>query len=239
MFSYESGAFYRRDANVPGLDTAVIKSWFTKPGPPGPHSLTLTPFIFGEDDGGFAPASTFVDFSAPPSGDNWINTDTIKGSSVTATVHADLPEYQTVDFQTTGTNTAIYITTITTRVVFDQIFVYFGSSIPVGNSITVSKGQSCFALAVFKKEVSKATNHIDTHQWPRIPKWEWPMIISEIIKAVGVKGSGEVFEYMSPKLIAKAQPEELKQAVASISKRIEELGKVMTIIDGISRRSAK
>ncbi len=65
------------------------------------------------------------------------------------------------------------------------------------------------------------------------------MTISEIIKAVAVKGSGEVFEHLSAKQIAGARPEEVKQAIISIGKRIDELNKVQAILTGLSRSRAK
>jgi hypothetical protein len=125
---------------------------------------------------------------------------------------------------------AIIITTKITKVVFDRIFVYSGDSLPVDNTVTVQKAHSCFALAVFKTKVSSSSSEIGTYQYPRIPKWEWPVIIAEIIKEITVKGNGEIFEYLSPKVIAGTEPAVLKKAVSDIGTRIAELDKIKSVI---------
>ena len=238
VFSFESGEFYLSGANVPGQGGAIIKSWYATGGN-GAHYLALTPFIVGEGEGGFVQAAKFVDFSETPTTDNSINTDTIKNPTVTATVHPELPEYEKMEVSTKTTSHSVIITTKTTHVVFDRIFVYAGGSMPIDNALTVPKGQSCFALAVFKKVESSSSNEIGTFQWPKIPKWEWPMIVAEIIKEIVVKGNGEIFEHISPKLIAEAEPEVLKRAIVSIGKRIDELDKIKSVLAGLSERKPR
>jgi hypothetical protein len=233
VFSYESGAFYRADAIVPGQDASVIDSWYSPEGEGGgPHSLTIIPFT----DGQFAQASNFVDFSEPSPTDNSINTDTIAQPSVTATVHLELPQYAKVQITTQSTSHSIIITTVTTHMVFDQIFVIYGSSSPVGNVITVPKEQGCLALAVYKSETSKGSVEISTDRWPKIPWYEWPQVVSEVIKGIAVRGPGEIFEYLSPRLIAEVEPEGLRMAVDDISKRIEQLHTIKSMIAGLAER---
>jgi len=237
VFSYESGAFYLKDVKVPGQDGATIRSWYAKGG--SGHYLMLTPFIAGEDGDGFVQVPKFVDFSETPTTDNSVNTDNIKNPSVTATVHPELPEYEKLEVAGGVTSHSVIITTKITHMEFDRIFVYAGSSIPIGNAITVPKAQSCFALAVFKKVTSSSSREIDTIQWPIIPKWEWPMIVAEIVKGIAVKGNGEIFEHLSPRLIAEANPEALKKAIASIGERIDKLAKIKSVISGLAERKTK
>ena len=123
IFSYEAGGFYLASANVPGIDKAIIQSWYQKEGTNGgPHALVFTPFIVDKDGGstGFAQATNFVDFSQPTPNDNWINTDTIGTPSVVATVHAGLPEYSKVSFGTHATSHSIVITTKSTHAEFER-----------------------------------------------------------------------------------------------------------------------
>jgi hypothetical protein len=233
VFSYEAGAFFKADAVVPGQDGVIINSWYSPEGKGGgPNSLTIIPFA----DGQFAQASNFVDFSEPSPTDNSINTDTIANPSVTATVHLELPEYAKVQISTQSTSHSIIITTMTTHMVFDKIFVIYGGSTPVGNLITVPKGQGCLALAVYKSETSKGSVEISTDRWPKIPWYEWPQVVNEVVKGIAVRGTGEIFEYLSPRLIAEVEPEVLYRAVDDISKRIAQLDTIKSMIAGLAER---
>jgi len=236
VFSFESGGLYLPDDAVPGTDGANIESWYVKEGGNGgPHSLSFLPFVVDENGaGGFGQATHYVDFSDPSPSDSSINTDTIPDASVTATVHADLPEYSKFSVSTHATNQAIFIQTMTTQAQFEKIFVYYGSSIPNGNTLTVAKGQSCAALAVFKKTTTSGSIEIGTDQFPKISKREWPMIVSEVVQQVLTKGSGEIYEFLSPRLIASLGPEAAKTAVAEISRRIEKLGQIKSVISGLA-----
>lgn len=239
IFSYQSGAFYDAGENVPAQNGATIKSWYSQGGS-GPHYLKLTPFITGDsDDAGFVQASGFVEFSEPATTDNSVNTDTINSRSVTATVHSELPEYEKIEISSRSTSHSIIITTKTTHAIFDRIFVYAGKSIPINNTITVPKGRSCYALAIFKAETSSSSKEISTLQWPEIPRWEWPMIVAEIVKEIIDGRNGEIFQHLSPKLLAKTEPEVLKKAVSSISKRMDSLDKIKSVISGLSDRKTK
>jgi hypothetical protein len=238
IFTFESGLFYTANSSVPGQDGALIKSWYAKGGN-GHHYLAFTPFVVGGSVDGFIQNSSFVDFSETPTTPTSIDTDAIKNPTVTATVHADLPEYRQFKVSTKSTSHSIIITTTTTNVVFDSIFVYAGASVPVDNALTVAKGQSCYALAVFKSVTSTSSSEVGTTQYPKIPKWEWPMIISEIIKEVAVKGNGEIFEYLSPKVIAESGPEVLKKAVSDIGIRISDLERIKSIIEKLSEGKRK
>jgi hypothetical protein len=232
IFTYASGMFYPAGANVPAKDGAVIKSWYAQGGD-GPHCLMVTPFIIAEGDTGFVQVSDFVDFSEPPTSENSVNTDTIEKPTVTAVVRSELSEYEKLEVSTASTNYSVIITTKTTRAVFDRIFVYAGASIPIDNTVTVPKGQRCFALAVFKKVTSCSSQEIGTMQWPKIPKWEWPMIVAQIIEEIVVRGNADIYQHLSPKLIAQAEPQVLKQAIAAISNRMESLDKIKAVMSSL------
>lgn len=233
VFSYESGGFYPADAQVPTQKETIIKSWYAQ-GDHTPHYLMLTPFIITEGDAGFVQASNFLDFSEASTTDNSVNTDTINNPTVTAVVRSELSEYEKLEVSTASTNYSVIITTTITRAVFDRIFVYAGASMPIDNTITVPKGQTCLALAVFKKVTSSSSEEIGTIQLPKIPKWEWPMIVAEIVRDIIVKGNGAIYQHLSPKLISEAEPEVLKKAIYAISRQIETLDKMKTVISGLS-----
>lgn len=237
IFSYESGNFYLADQAVPGIDKAIIQSWYNQEGsiPGGNNALILHPFVIDDtgESSGFSQATHFVDFSQPTPTDNFINTDTIASASVTATVHQELPEYADITIATQATSHSLIITTTKTQAVFDKIFVLWGDNIPVGNTLTVQKNQSCQALAIFKKTSSSDSMEISIDRFPKIPIFEWPEIISGIVSAAVLNEKGEVYEYLSPKVIASLNQETLKSAIASISQRIEYLEKIKTFISGL------
>jgi len=243
VFSYEAGGFYLPNAAVPGIDKATIQSWYNKEGGPGggPHVLAFSPFIIDKDgpDGGFAQASNFVDFSQPSPNDNWINTDTIATPNVVATVHQELPEYAKLSIGTHATSHSVVITTTQTNVVFDKIFVYAGNAAPVGNKLTVLKGKTCLALAIYKKTTSTSSHEIGTIQFPKIPKSEWPMLVSQIVNEVIINKHGEIYEHLSPRALAGLDPATAKAAVAAITSHIEQLGKVKTAIGGLVVKPGK
>ena len=241
VFSYAAGQFYLASADVPPQDGEVIESWYVREGPNGgPHSLTFLPFIVDEDGSGeFAQASHFVDFSDTPTTDTSINTDTIPDAAVTATVHANLPEYASFSIDAHATNQAVSYQIRTTQAAFQDIFVYYGNETPVGNSLTVAKGRSCSALAVFKKTTQITTSDLSTIQYPSIPRWEWPIIVSEIVKTVVAKGSGDIYEFLSPRLIQSLGPEQAKTAVADITRRIANLTQIKSVISGLAQAAGK
>ena len=233
VFSYASGEFYHAGENVPAKDGAVIKSWYAQGGD-NSHCLRVTPFIVAEGETGFVHASNFVDFSEPPTIEGSVNMDAVGNASVTAVVRSELSEYEKVEVSTASTNFAVTITTEITRAVFDQIFVYAGASgIPINNTVTVPKGGRCFALAVFKKVTSRSSQELGPIQWPKILKWEWPMIVAQIIEEIVVRGNADIYHHLSPKLIAEAEPQVLQHAVSSISQRIESLDKIKTVISSL------
>jgi hypothetical protein len=233
VFSYASGMFYHAAENVPAKDGAVIKSWYAQ-GNGGPNCFKVTPFLIADDDTGFVQASNFVDFSEPPTIENSVNTDAAENPTVTAVVRSELSEYETVEVSTASTNCAVTITTKTTRAVFDRILVYAGvAGMPIDNTVTVPKGQGCFTLAVFKKVTSSSSQELGPIQWPKILKWEWPMIVAQIIEEIVVRGNADIYQHLSPKLIAEAEPQVLQHAVSSISQRIESLDKIKTVISSL------
>lgn len=242
IFSYESGGFFKSTSKVPGIDGATIQSWYSKEGEgTGPHTLAFTPFIIEESGGGggFAQATHFVDFSQATPNDNWINTDTISGSNVTATVHQELPEYAKLSIGTHATSHSVIITTTSTKAVFDKIFVYAGNANPIGHSITVAKATSCQALAIFKKVSTSSSKEIGTLQYPKIPKYEWPMLISEIVREIMLNQKGEIYEHLSSRVLASLDRETLKSAVAAITQHVEHLDKVKTVITGLTGKAGK
>lgn len=237
IFSYEAGGFYLASATVPGIDKATIQSWYSKEGvpTPGPHVLSFVPFLVDKDgpDTGFAQATHFVDFSQPTPNDNWINTDTIATPNVVATVHQELPEYAKVSFGTHATNKSIIITTTTTHAVFDKIFVYAGGVSPVGANLTVPKGQTALALAIYKKKTTTSSKEIGTLQFPKIPKSEWPQLVAQIVNEVVLNQHGEIYEHLSSRQLASLDAAARKSAVAAITTHIEQLTKVKTTIAGL------
>lgn len=239
VFSYDSGGFYPASAKVPGINNTTIQSWYNKEGGGGgPHALVFTPFVINESGSGgaFVQTTDFVDFSQTTPNDNWINTDTITGASVTATVHQDLPEFGKFSIATHATSHSIVITTTTTYVGFDSIFVYAGNNIPAGNTLTVQKAHSCLALAVFKKTTSSSSKEIGTMQFPKIPKTEWPQIITDIVQQVIVNDKGDIYEHLSPRVLASMDHASLKNAIAAISQHVEHLGKVKNVIAGLGEK---
>jgi len=240
IFSYEAGGFYLPSNKVPGVDGATIESWYTKEGggTGGGHVLALTPFIIDEKTGvgSFAQATHFVDFSQATPNDNYIDTDTIATPTVTATAHQSLPQYSKLSIATHATSHSIIITTTTTAATFDKIFVYAGSNSPVGNEITVAKSHTCLALAVYKLTTTSSSKEVSTYQYPKISKTEWPMIITDIVEDILRNEKGQVYEHMNSRDIAGLDQETLRSAVSSISHRIDNLGKIKTVLTGLSEK---
>jgi len=239
VFSYEAGGFYLPYATVPGIDKATIQSWYNKEGgpvPPGPHVLNFMPFIVDTDgpDTGFAQATHFVDFTQPTPNDNWINTDTIATANVVGTVHQELPEYANFGIAWHSTNQSIVITTTSTHAVFDRIFVYAGGASPVGNTLSVPKGQTALALAIYEKQTTTSSKEIGTIQFTKIPKLEWPQLVAQIVNEVALNQQGEIYEYLNSRQLAGLDVATRKSAVAAITQHIEQLTKVKTNIAGIS-----
>jgi hypothetical protein len=240
VFSYEAGlfgSFYLPNATVPGIDKATIQSWYNKEGsnPPGPHVLNFVPFIVDTDgpDTGFAQATHFVDFSQPTPNDSWINTDTIATANVVGTVHQELPEYVKLSIATHSTNQSIVITTTSTHAGFDKIFVYAGGASPVGNTLSVPKGQTDLALAIYKKQTTTSSKEIGTIQFPKIPKSEWPQLVAQVVNEVVLNQQGEIYEYLNSRQLAGLDAATRKSAVAAITQHIEQLTKVKTTIAGL------
>lgn len=245
IFSLEAGNFFLASATVPGIDKATIQSWYAKEGVPmpGPHTAGFIPFLIDKDgpDTGFAQASHFVDFSQPtlPANADWINTDTIAAPSVVATVHQILPEYAKMSIATHATSHSIIITTTNTSAVFDKIFVYGGTAIPAGNVLTVPKGQSVQALAIYKKTTTSSSKEIGTIQFPKIPWTEWPVLVEQIVNEIMANKQGELYEHLSPRVLAGLDPATAKTAVAAITSHIEQLGKVKNAIGGLVVKPGK
>ncbi|TAK85318.1 MAG: hypothetical protein EPO09_20245 [Aquabacterium sp.] len=237
IFSFESGNFFLANASVPGIDKATIQSWYSKEGvnPPGPHGVGFIPFVVDPTgpDTGFAQATHFVDFSQPTPNDSWINTDTIATPNVVATVHQELPEYAKMSISTSATSHSIIITTTSTHAVFDRIFVYSGGFSPVGNTLTVPKANSAMALAIFKKVTTTSSKEIGTIQFPKIPKIEWPQLVAQIVNEIVANQNGELYEHLSPRLLAGLDAATRKAAVAAVSQHIDQLTKIKTSIAGM------
>jgi hypothetical protein len=237
IFSLESGGFFLATDTVPGIDGATIQSWYSKEGvsPPGPHGLSILPFIVDKTgpDTGFATATHYVDFSQPSPNDGWINTDTIATPTVVATAHAELPEYAKVSVDSHATSQSIIVTTTTTHAVFDKFFVYAGNVNPVGNKLTVAKGHSAQALAIYKKVTSSSSHEIGTIQFPKISKIEWPQLIAQILGEIATNKHGELYEHLNSRVLASLDPATRKAAIAAVSAHIEQLGKIKTVIAGM------
>lgn len=237
VFSYEAGGFFKAGANVPGIDKATIQSWYAKEGVPvpGPHTLSFIPFLVDQDgpDTGFAQATHFVDFSQPSPNDGWINTDTIATPNVVATAHQELPEYAKLSMATHATSHSIVLTTTTTKAVFDKIFVYSGAVNPVGNTLTIAKANSAQALAIYKKVTTSSSKEIGTWQFPKIPKSEWPQLVAQIVEEIVANTHGELYEHLSPRVLAGLDAATRKAALAAVTQHIDQLGKVKTVIAGM------
>lgn len=234
VFSFEAGNFFMANATVPGIDKATIQSWYTKEGGPGtgPHVLSVTPFLVDPTgpDTGFAQATHFVDFSQPTPNDNWINTDTLATANVVATAHQQLPEYAKLSIATHATSQSIIITTTSTQAVFDKFFVYAGAVNPVGNTLTVPKGQTALALAIYKKVTTSSSKEIGTIQFPKIPKVEWPQLVAQIVNEIVANQHGELYEHLSPRILAGLDAATRKAAVAAVTQHIDQLTKIKTTI---------
>jgi hypothetical protein len=237
VFSFEAGGFYLATDTVPGIDGATIQSWYTKEGvpTPGPHTLAVIPFIVDPTgvDNGFATATHFVDFSQPTPNDNWINTDTIATPTVVATAHAQLPEYAKLSIATHATSHSIIITTTSTQAVFDKFFVYSGGVSPVGNQLTVAKGTSAQALAIYKKVSTSSSKEIGTYQFPKIPKIEWPQLVAQIVNEIVTNQTGELYEHLNSRVLAGLDAATRKAALASVTQHIDQLGKLKGVISGM------
>lgn len=236
------GMFYKKssviDNTIPTHDGDIINAWYIKRGPNGHHYLALTPFISNEEgtEGFLKTTKPFVDFTVPPTvaGGSVVNTDTMQAQEVTATVHSSLPEFDKSDFKSHASSTAVFTEVYLTKAIFDQIFVYSGIDQPQGDKITVEKNTSCLALAIFRKSTVKTGGfEISTAQYPKIHKWEWPEIISEIIQETFE--SGEVIEYLNPKKIEEMKPDVIKKAVVSINKKMATLQKLKSVISVYER----
>jgi hypothetical protein len=238
IFSYESGAFYTAGSNVPGIDGATVDAWYQQEGVgDGDHVLAFSPFVVhANGSGGFAQATHFVDFSEASPNDGYIDTDTLQKASVTATVHASLPEYAKTAMSVHSTNQSIIITTTSTAAVFDRIFVYAGGNIPVANALTVKKAHTCLALAVFNLTTSTSTHEIGTAQYPKIPKTEWPQLVYEIIREIAANHNGEIYGHLNATQVAAMDAEGRKVAIATIGKRVEQLDKIKSVIAGLGGR---
>jgi hypothetical protein len=235
VFTFKApSAFYQVGSMVNNPEDAMVKSWYFKEidGPPGGNALILYPFSGGQ----FLQTDSFVDFSEPSPSPNSIDTDKIMGATATATAHLSLPEFGKITVSTHATSHSIITTTEVTSMTFEKFFVLFGNATIVGNTLTVPKGQSCQALAVYKKETSKSSHEFRTDKWPKIPKWEWPQVIAEVVQAIAIKGNGEIWEYLSPNLLAEVEPEALRMAVEEISGRITALDNVKAMIGSLVER---
>ncbi|MGC4059960.1 MAG: hypothetical protein QM749_03540 [Aquabacterium sp.] len=237
VFSFEAGGFYLASDTVPGIDGATIQSWYSKEGAPspGPNGLGIIPFIVDPTgaDTGFATATHFVDFSQPTPNDNWINTDTIATPTVVATAHAELPEYAKLSISSQSTSQSLIITTTTTSAVFDRFFVYAGGVSPVGNTLTVAKGHSAQALAVYKKVTTTSSKQISTTQYPKIPKIDWPQLVAQIVNEIVTNQNGELYEHLNARVLAGLDAATRKAALAAVTQHIDQLGKIKGVIGGL------
>jgi hypothetical protein len=242
VFSFTGGEFYKADGVVPGQpDGSTIRSWYSQGGP-GPNSFCVNAFVVdgsGQLDG-FVAAPNLVSFSEPAVG-TCINTDAIAHPTATGTVELDIPELARSVTRTESTNYAVIITTTTTRVVFDHRFVILSGEVvntpgAADNSLTVAKGHSCLALAIYKVVTTSASHEIGTAKKPKIPKQEWPMLAERFAQHIAER-QGELFEFVSPSVLVNTPPEELKRAAADIGKRVQELERVKAVITDLAERT--
>lgn len=237
VFSYESGGFYRADQAVPGLDAQTVLSWYSQEGvvTPGPHGLGFTPFLIDPLGAatGMVSASNFIDFNAPGGTGSSINTDNLPGPTVTATAHAELPEFASVGFRSHSSSHSIVITTDTTHAVFDRIFVYSGAASPIGAQLTVAKGSSTSALAVYKLQTTSTSKEIDTTQFPKIPRSEWPQLIAQVLQDIVSQPQGEVYGHLTSRQLASLDAGTQKAAVAALGASIDHLAQVRDVLSGL------
>ena len=92
------------------------------------------------------------------------------------------------------------------------------------------QGTVLSALAIYDLKSTSGSREISTLQFPKIPKSEWPQILEEIVTDVVENKSGEIYEHLKPRQIAGLDAAARKVAVAAITRHIEELGKLKTVI---------
>jgi hypothetical protein len=100
----------------------------------------------------------------------------------------------------------------------------------------VNKAQSCLALAVYRLSTSSRTIEVTTAQYPKIPKWEWVQLINEIIREIVTTQNGEIYGHLNGTQIAAMEADTRKIAIATISKRVEQLDRIKTVIAGTAGR---
>ncbi len=242
VFSFANGKFYLPGKIPPATSNSVIQSWYQPDGPgSGPHMLALTPFLLQSDGSpiGFINPNNFVDFSQPSPSATSISTDTIAAPSVVATVHLSLPEYIKIIISSSSSSQSILITTTITTAVFKEFFVYLGNPVVAPNSLTVQQGESCLALAVYQLEESRSSREIRVIFKPKIPEYEWPMLITDLISAILNNERGEIYEFLSPRVLASFDQETLQQALKAIDNQFEHLSKVKHLISSLSSEAPR
>jgi len=241
LFSFEAGNFFTAAQTVPGLDGQTVMSWYSQEGvpTPGPHVLGFVPFLIDPVGGktGMVSASNFIDFNAPGGTGSSIVTDSLPGPTVTATAHAELPEFAQTTFSAHATSHSVVITTESTHAVFDRIFVYGGAASPMGKQLTVAKGDSCQALAVYKLQTTTSSKEIGTLQFPRIPKVEWPQLLAQVLQDIVTQPHGEVYAHLTSRQLAGLDAATQKAALAALATGIDQLNQVRQVLTGLSKGS--
>lgn len=208
----------------------VVNAWYWKhtEGDPGEPGLSLLPFVLRENgkDGFITPTENFADWSVEPK--DYVNAKTTD-SDVTAAVHNKLLPDSIIRARVGKGGIGydiLYETMLFTD--FNEVLVYGGvCKALVNNVITVAKGTSCFALAVFKEsEKEIADGHVP---WGK-GKQEYMEIVPRVWQAVIENKNGEIYEYVSLDQLTRMDPRLLKIAPSLIDQRIKILEKLKSSI---------
>jgi hypothetical protein len=224
-----SGMFY----NAKSIDSIshksgdVVNAWYKKPGN-GPTALRVTPFLVREDgtEVFLAPNPGWVTFDEQGASGNSIATNNLSKAEVTATVKTNLPECDEHDMY--GSIGKGYIDHIVKKVVFREIFPYIYDMGQVkinGNLVTVNKNHTCFALAVYKQEISSWREGLpDTRVLPREFERD---LVKDYLEWIIEHGpsSRNPLEWVidNPRRLLKMNKEQLVNIDGNITDRIEEL----------------
>jgi hypothetical protein len=225
-----SGKFYNAQSinSISHQSGDVVNAWYKKPGN-GPTVLRVTPFLVREDgtEVFLAPNPGWLTFDEPGSAGNSIATNNLSKAEVTATVKTNLPECDEHDMY--GSFSKGYIDHTVRKVVFREIFPYIYDTGQVtinGNLVTVNKNHTCFALAVYKQEISSWKEGLpETEAY--VPREFEGDLVKDYLEWIIKHGpsSRNPLEWVidNPRLLLKMNKEQLVKIHENITARIEEM----------------